>query len=254
MSFPWFLDQAQSARGAVRAPSGPSEPGLELMFVATAVFFLLSAVIARSLPHGGMVGVRAAPGEWRLLLRHPAIRRLLVFDLAASFFLHGPMGIFPIYVRAQGGDMQTVGHMWVLMLVLEVPLIMLSGVTLSGIGARGLLTIGVLAGGIRWLVCGLTSDLAIIYPVQILHGIVVAGLLLGSPLYVESIVPQQLRSTAQGMLAMAGVGIGGILSNVVAGTLLQYAGVHVPYLVGGIGAIMLGLLTFVWLPVPQRLE
>jgi PPP family 3-phenylpropionic acid transporter len=254
VSFPWLLDQTQKARGLLRVPGGPSEPGLELMFMTTAAFFLLGAAIARSLPRGGTVGVRAAPGEWRLLLRHPAIVRLLLFDFAASFFLHGPMGIFPIYVRAQGGSMQTVGHMWVLMLVLEVPLIMLSGVTLSSIGARGLLTIGVLAGGIRWLACGLTSDLSIIYPVQILHGIVVAGLLLGSPLYVESIVPQQLRSTAQGLLARAGVGVGGILSNVTAGALLEHVGPHVPYLLGGGGALTLGVMTYVILPRPERVS
>jgi PPP family 3-phenylpropionic acid transporter len=200
-----------------------------------------------------MVGLRARRGDWRMLLRHPPVVRSLLFDLTAAFCLNGPMGMFPIYVRACGGDMQTLGQMWVVMLVLEVPLILLSGVTLSGLGARGLLTIGVLAGGVRWLVCGLTSDLRVIYPVQLLHGVVVAGLLLGNPLYIESVVPQQLRSTAQGLLAMTGTGVGGILSNLVAGALLERAGPHVPYLVGGIGAITLGTLTFILLPAPRRL-
>lgn len=253
VSFPWLLDQVQEWRNLSVVSGGPSEPGLQLLFPATGVLFAISAVVACYLPRGGIVGVRAGRGDWRMLLRHAPIRRLLLFDLSAAFCLNGPMGIFPIYVRAAGGDMQTVGHMWVLMLLLEVPLILLSGVTLSGIGARGLLTVGVLAGGVRWLICGLTSDLSIIYPVQLLHGVVVAGLLLGSPLYIEAVVPEQLRSTAQGLLAMAGVGVGGILSNVVAGTLLEHAGARVPYLVGGSGAIVLGLLTFRLLPPPQRL-
>jgi PPP family 3-phenylpropionic acid transporter len=253
VSFPLLLDHWQGWRGLTHESSGPSEPGLNVMFVATASFLVVSALIARWLPRGGLVGVRAAPGEWRLLLRHRPIVRLLLFDFTASFFLHGPMGVFPIYIRAQGGDLQTVGRMWVLMLLLEAPLILLSGVTLSRLGARGLLTMGVLAGGVRWLICGCTDNLAIIYPVQLLHGVVVAGLLIGSPLYIESVVPQQLRSTAQGMLAMAGVGVGGILSNVAAGALLEHAGPRVPYFVGGCGATVLGLLVFRLLPAPSRL-
>lgn len=254
MSFPWILDRVQEWKSLTVVVGGPSEPGLEFLFTATGVLFAITALIALFLPQGGMVGVRAARGDWRILLPHAPIRRLLLYDLSAAFCMNGPMGMFPLYLRAQGGDMQTLGHMWVLMILLEIPLMLLSGLTLMRIGARGLLAVGVVAGGVRWLVCGLTTDLYVIYAVQLLHGVVVTGLLLGSPLYIEAIVPQHLRSTAQGMLAMAGVGVGGILSNVVAGTLLQYAGVHVPYLVGGIGGIVLGLLTFRWLPAPQRLQ
>lgn len=253
MSFPWVLDRVQQWRGLVATAGAPSEPGLEVLFGASAIFFAVSALVALFLPQGGSVGVRAARGDWRVLLPHGPIRRILLFDLTAAFCMNGPMGMFPIYLRACGGDMQTLGQMWVVMILLEIPLMLLSGVTLTRIGPRGLLAVGVIAGGLRWLICGLTTNLEIIYAAQLLHGIVVTGFLLGSPLYIEAIVPQHLRSTAQGMLAMAGVGVGGILSNIVAGTLLQYAGVHVPYLVGGIGGIVLGALTFLLLPPPQRL-
>jgi PPP family 3-phenylpropionic acid transporter len=253
MSFPWVLDQVQAARGLVASTGGPSEPGLEFLFIAGGVFFAISGLVAVFLPQGGSVGLRAARGDWRVLLSHRAIRRILLFDLTAAFCMNGPMGMFPIYLRACGGDMQTLGQMWVVMIALEIPLMLLSGVSLMRIGPRGLLTVGVTAGGLRWLICGLTSNLELIYAAQLLHGIVVAGFLIGSPLYLEAIVPQHLRSTAQGMLAMAGVGVGGILSNIVAGALLQYAGVHVPYLVGGVGAITLGLLTFLVLPRPERM-
>ena len=48
-----------------------------------------------------------------------------------------------------------------------------AGATLERVGARGLLAIGVVAGGVRWIVCGLASDLAWVYPVAVLHGLVV---------------------------------------------------------------------------------
>jgi PPP family 3-phenylpropionic acid transporter len=130
--------------------------------------------------------------------------------------------------------------MWIPMLLVEIPVIALLGETVARIGARGLLATGVIAGGLRWLVCGLSSDLSWIFAVQILHGITVAGLILGAPLYVDAVVPERLRSTGQGMLAMVGVSLGGISSCLSAGWLFENFGPDAPYFAGGIGALILG--------------
>jgi MFS family permease len=162
------------------------------------------------------------------------------------------MSLFPIFVRAHGGTLDSVSHMWILMLIPEIPLIALSGAGLARLGPRGLLAVGVLAGGLRWTVCGLAPSLAWIYPVQMLHGVVVAGLVIGGPLYVEAAVPERLRSTGQGILAMVGVSVGGISSQLVAGWLLEHVGPNAPYIAGGIGALLLGALVPFLLPPASR--
>lgn len=228
------------------------EPGLSLMFPATAVCIGAAALVGFWLPRRGAVALHAQPGQWRVLWHDRSLRRLLLFTLGGYFFLQGPMGIFPIFVREHGGDLATIGRMWVVMLLLEIPLVALSGAGLDRIGARGLLAIGVAAGGVRWTICALTDNLSAIYAVQLLHGVVVAGLLLGGPLYLELIVPPELRSTAQGVLSMVGTGIGSIASNAVAGLLLEHAGSDAPYLVGGIGALLLSAGVGIILPAPPR--
>jgi MFS family permease len=160
------------------------------------------------------------------------------------------MSLFPLYVRDRGGNLTTVGHMWIVMLLLEIPLVALSGAGLRRFGARGLLAVGVLAGGARWLACAISRDLAVLYPVQLLHGVVVAGLLLGAPLYLELIVPERLRSTGQGLLATAGVGLGGILSNAACGWLIDHIGIDATYAIGGLGGLALGAAVTWILPVP----
>ncbi len=62
------------------------------------------------------------------------------------------------------------------------------------------------------------------YALQLLHGVVVAGLFVGSALYVESVVPERLRSTGQGLLAMIGFSCAGVFSNVCGGLLLEHFG------------------------------
>lgn len=239
--FPVALDHVQQWRGLSPAPGGPSEPGLGVMFLGTAAIVLLSSSLALALPREGIVSQRAGRGEWRVLLRRGPMRRMLVFAFSAYLFVTGPMGLLPVYVRAQGGTLETVQNMWILMLVVEIPLILLTGTGLKRIGARGLLAAGVLAGGVRWTVCGLTANPYWIYPVQMLHGVMVTGLMMGGPLYVDRVAPGRLRSTAQGMVAMVGLGLGGIASNTAAGWILDHIGANAPYLIGGAGALVVGL-------------
>ncbi len=252
VGFPWALNHLQRMWGLSAEPGGPSEPGLHIMFLVSSALALAAALVGPLLPRGGGVALRASRGDWPILFRQEGVVRLLLFALIGYLCLQGPMGLFPVYVRAHGGDMDTVGRMWIVMLMVEIPLVALSGAGLERVGARGLLAIGVLAGGVRWTICGLTDDIRIVYLAQSLHGVVVTGLILGGPLYLEAIVPERLRSTGQALLAMAGIGLGGIVSNTAAGWLLEHVGTDAPYLAGGMGAIALGCLVRWILPVPAR--
>jgi len=241
VAFPWILARVQEARGLVPAPGGPSVPALGLMLPATAALALAAAAISLWIPREGAAGVRAARGDWRLLLRHPPFLRVLLFTLGGYLFLHGPMALFPMYVRSLGGGIEVVSRMWVLMLLLEVPLIALSGAGIARVGPRGLIMIGTGAGALRWLVCGLSTSLPLIYAVQVLHGVTVAGLIIGAPLYVDAVVPARLRATGQGLLAMVGISVGGILSSLIVGWLFEVGGGTGTALFAGAGAAVLTL-------------
>jgi MFS transporter, PPP family, 3-phenylpropionic acid transporter len=250
--FPPALHRWQRALGLPAAPLGSSEPGLAAMFLVAAALMLASVLVALSLPDPVEIGPSARRADWRELHRHPPFVRALLFSFAAYLFLQGPMSLFPVYLRARGGGLDALSHMWILMLLPEIPLVALSGAGVRRIGARGLLAGGVAAGGVRWLVCGLTADPRAIYAVQCLHGVMVAGVGIGGSLYVESTVPSRLRSTGQGLNAMAGAGVGGILSNVAAGWLIDHGSAETPFLVGGACSLVLAALTPLLLPVPSR--
>jgi len=250
--FPPLLHISQSLRGLEAAATGPSSPGLEIMFLVAGLMVLICASIARRLPDTSALAARAQRGDWRRLLRHPPFVRLLVFALLAYLFLQGPMILFPVFVTAHGGNVDAVSRMWIPMLLFEIPAVALIGKVVARIGRRGLLATGVIAAGLRWLVCGLSSDLRWIFAVQILHGITVAGLLLGCPVYVDAVVPERLRSTGQGMLAMIGLSLGGISSCLSAGWLLDKFGPDAPYLAGGIGALVLGCAIPLLIPPAVR--
>jgi len=251
-TFPGLLHGYQARRGLGAGAAGSGEPGFALLLPLTGLLLLLGGLAALAIPSGRALALRAQRGDWRSLLRHRPYLRLLAFVFSAYLLLQGPMWFFPIYVRAHDGTLEAISRMWILMLIPEIALIALSGASLARLGARGLLALGVIAGGVRWTVCGLLPGSAWIMPVQLLHGVVVAGLIVGAPLYVDAAVPERLRSTAQGGLAMAGISLGGISSNLATGWLLEHVGADTPYIAGGFGALLLAASLPLWLPKPAR--
>ncbi|HUF42883.1 MAG TPA: MFS transporter, partial [Verrucomicrobiae bacterium] len=250
--FPWLLENFQPTREGASAAVSLTQPGLGLMFPVIAALVCLAGGIAFFLPKKGAVSLRAASGDWRELLGNRPFLIFLVFSLLAHFLMHGPMWLFPLFVRSRGGDMEMIRNMWILMLIVEIPLVLLTGSGLKRLGARGLLTVGVTAGGLRWLLCALTAEPTLLFAIQALHGVTVVGLNLGSPLYLDVVAPEKLRSTAQGILSMVGSGIAGTVSNLAAGWLVDRGGIDLLYMICGAGALALGILSVWILPQPAR--
>ena len=248
--FPWLLTLIQPVGNAPAVNS--SQPDLGLMFPITASLVFGAALIAFLLPRSGAVALRAQRGDWRELVHNRAFLRFLLFALIAHFLMHGPMWLFPLFVRSRGGDLSTIRNMWILMLLFEIPLVLSTGSGLKRLGARGLLGVGVLVGGLRWFLCAMITDTTLLFAVQALHGVTVVGLNLGSPLYLDVVAPEKLRSTAQGILSMVSAGIAGIVSNASAGWLIDRSGIDLLYLICGVGAFTLGAFAWWILPGAQR--
>jgi MFS family permease len=131
VAFPYALHAAQRAQGLEAVPGGPSEPGLELMFPLAALAALLGGLASLALPRTGAVALRAPRGDWRRLVRHGPFLRALGLSVLGYFFLQGPLTLFPLLVRERGGSLDSVSGMWVPMLLLEIPLVALSGASLA---------------------------------------------------------------------------------------------------------------------------
>ncbi len=248
---PWALASLPLFNHA-GAGTNVSQPALGLMFPMTAILVLVSALIAFMLPKKGAVGLRAARGDWRELLHNRAFLGFLGFSLLAHFLMHGPMWLFPIFIRGRGGDLAMIRNMWILMLIVEIPLVLSTGSGLKRLGARGMLTVGVTVGGLRWILSALITEPTLLFAVQALHGVMVVGLNLGSPLYLDAVAPAKLRSTAQGIQSMVASGLAGILSNLTAGWLVDRSGTDMLFLLCGIGSLTLGVLSVWMLPKVER--
>jgi PPP family 3-phenylpropionic acid transporter len=246
--FPVLVTFWQQARGLAGAEGTPPDAGLELLFPVAAALAVAAAIAALAVPRTGVLALRAARGEWRSLARNQRFRRVLTLGILAFLFQNGPLEFFPVFIHARGGDLETVRTMWLWMLVPEVVLIAGLGLLTARLSPRSLLAIGLFAGGLRWLGCAATLSLAWLAPLQALHAVVVLGLMLGAPLYLDAAVPPQLRSTAQASFAVVSVGVGGAASSLLSGWLLDVGGPAAPYAAAGVGSLVLALGVHRWLP------
>jgi MFS family permease len=85
-----------------------------------------------------------------------------------------------------------------------------------------------------------------------LHGVTVVGVNLGSPLYLDVVAPEKLRSTAQGVLSMVASGVAGMVSNIAAGWFIDRSSIDVLYLISGSGLLVLGGFAWWILPALHR--
>jgi len=217
-----------------------STRGLELIFPVAATLCLGAALVLTRVPSSEAITVRARREDLGALLRQSSYRRLLVMAFFAFGLLSGPIMLFPVFVTDRGGTIETVSRLWIPMLLLEVPLIYYAGAGLRRLGARGLIAAGIALDGARWSITALAPNLFVIFAIQLLHGAVVVGLIIGMQLYVEGEVPARLRATGQTVLGTV-MSIGAVLSHLWAGTALGHLGATAPYLIAGPLALGLGI-------------
>lgn len=224
-------------------------PFLSWTLPLSAISMFFAALALGALPRGGEVSTRARLKDLTALRENGPFLRLLVVMFLAFLGLHGPTLFFPVLIQANGGGVSAVGHMWLIMLVLEAPLVMAFGSSVKRIGIRRMMLIGLIAGAARWLLSAWLTDLTWISIVQALHGVTVWGTVLGAAAYVDEECEPSQRSTAQSLLSVVSAGLGGMFSSLLAGWLVQHSGPKSPPLWGGL--LTLGLAVSVWWILPE---
>jgi len=221
-------------------PEEESRLSLRSIFPVAATLCLFAGMFLLWVPPSQSLSIRAKRGDINRILSKKAYIKLLVLAFLAFGLLSGPIVLFPVFVVEKGGDIETISRLWIPMLMLEIPLIYFTGSGLRRIGARGLIALGISCDGLRWLVTALAPNLSWIFGIQLLHGVVVVGLIIGMQLYVEQEVPENLRATGQTLLG-AIMGFGAVISHLWTGLVLEHIGTNVPYLAAGSMSIALGI-------------
>jgi MFS transporter, PPP family, 3-phenylpropionic acid transporter len=151
--------------------------------------------------------------------------RFLLFLLAAGAVQSSHAVFYTFGViewQRQGHSATWCATLWAVGVIAEIGVFAFSRSIAARLGAVGLLIAGAAAGVVRWAAMAFDPPLAMLLPLQALHGLTFGAAHLGALYFISAHVPPSEAATAQALYASVTAGIGMGLATLAAGPL--YAG------------------------------
>jgi PPP family 3-phenylpropionic acid transporter len=151
------------------------------------------------------------------LLRSPVFLLFLIGGGALSA-AHMLLYIYSVlHWQTQGLSNAWAGVLWGIGVVAEITLFAFAGSWLRGRSPVHVMLIGAVAAVVRWTAMAFDPPLALLIPLQALHGLTFGALHLGAILFMTRAVPEAQAGTGQGLYGVFTAGIGGTLGAWIAG-------------------------------------
>jgi PPP family 3-phenylpropionic acid transporter len=170
----------------------------ELVLLLVIASIGITLVCCMALPDSGAPTQRTGAG-WLTLL---ANRRFVLFVAASGLIQssHAVLyGFGSLHWLKAGHDKDTIGLLWAAGVVAEVVLFAVGRGLVGRLGPIRLLVLAGVAGILRWTVAALSTDLAVLALIQLLHGLTFGAAHLAAMYYLMREVPPGLAATAQGL-------------------------------------------------------
>jgi PPP family 3-phenylpropionic acid transporter len=225
---------------------------VERLGAASAVWLIVAGgALTTAAAHGlhrpiGRGRLKAATSPPRLELAEAAgllgSRTFLVF-LAAAGAVQAAHAVFYTFGvlrwSAQGISAEWSGALWAISIAVEVWLFAYSGRVVTRIGAAELIGLGAAAAVVRWGAMGFDPPLALLVPLQLLHGLTFGAAHIGAVHFIARAVPEAQAGTAQALYASVtgGIAMGGAM--LAAGPLYAEFGGRAYWAMAALGAVAL---------------
>jgi PPP family 3-phenylpropionic acid transporter len=214
-----------------------------LIFIVGALGLTLLACLL--LPDERAAAMPSTDAGWIALL---SSRRFVTF-LLASGLIQSSHAVFygfgSLHWLAAGHDKDAVGVLWAVGVIAEVALFAAGRGVVARLGPAWLLVLAGVAGILRWSAAGLSTELAVLAVVQLLHGLTFGAAHLAAMYYLVHEVPAGLATTAQGLygafawgaaFGLTMLAAGGLYAAIAGGAFFVMAGMS---LAGAVAALAL---------------
>ncbi len=156
-----------------------------------------------------------------------AQREFLFFLVAAGLVMsaHATFFTFGILIwQKQGLSAAWCGSLWAIGVFAEVLLFSVSGRVVQRIGAARLIALGAAASIVRWLAMAFDPPLAVLLPLQLLHGVTYGASHIGAIHFIHETVAREKQGTAQALYATMASGVAMGCSTLIAGWIYASGG------------------------------
>jgi nucleoside transporter len=201
----YFILQGQTGDAAVKAQSS--------VFIVSGIASLVLAGFSLTLPHTPPKPATAGEGLALLkalkLLAVPYILVLFLVTLVDSTIHNGYFVMAFSFLEKIGVDGKNIMPIMSIGQVAEILTMAALGLVLKRLGWKITMTVGILGHAARFAVFAFLHDsIPIIVAVQVLHGICYAFFFATLYIYIDTVFPKDIRTSAQGLFNLLILGLG----------------------------------------------
>lgn len=187
---------------------------------------LVTAITAHSLPKNAVevrkrdAGQKTSAFDTRELKDLLSSAPFVTFLIAAGFAqaAHASFLAFGTLIwQQQGLTGGWIGALWAIGVIAEVALFWVSGTLIARIGPVLLLVVAAAASCLRWLAMGFAPGLALLVPLQLLHGITFGASHIGAIHFIHRYVPAHAQGSAQALYSTMAAGLAMGAATLIAG-------------------------------------
>lgn len=178
---------------------------------------------------------------------------MLIFGSIGIMTAFFGANFFPVLVNRLNFDMSSAGKGLSFMALGEIPFLIFSERLSKKFGHQLLLTFGIFATGIRWILTSSISNENLILTVQFLHGLNYIVMYYSILTYIHTKVPFKNRNRIQGIYWMLTAGIGNISGSLFGGIIIDRIGIVGAYRLFGFLDIIVGsIAAIIFIVLKQR--
>lgn len=167
-------------------------------------------------------------------------RRFVLFLAAASLIQasHSVLyGFGTLHWQAAGHDKATIGWLWAEGVIAEVLLFAAGAAVMRRIDGPRLLAYAGVAAVLRWIVTAVSTDLAVLVTIQVLHGLTFGAGHLAAMDFIVRSAPPGLAATAQGLYSAVALGAAFGITMLASGRLYAAQGGGAFFVMAGLAVI-----------------
>ncbi|TZE80919.1 MFS transporter [Calorimonas adulescens] len=217
---------------------------LEIIFIAYAVSMAITGVISFKLPEkyaddSGIV--RSSPGSL-FKNRNFSIFLIVAFMSQASMVVsENFLGVYIDYLK---GSSSMVGLAWMLAALSEIPVFYFTGKLIKRYNLRKIIILALILVFLRVLLYGLSTTPLMVIVVHGISGLDYATFSAAAINFVSRHTPDSLKTSGQTVYTMVSTGLGGMVGNILGGTIMDKVGIRAMYLSFSM-VILISLIVFI---------
>ncbi len=193
-------------------------------FYGYIVLMLVGLVIAWLLPIRETSGQQPFWSGIRLFAGNRAWLLFLAVVFVSGMCMAMISGFLFLYMNDLGASKTLMGFTLTVATISELPIFFYSNRLLNRWGARGLLLVALAAYVVRALAYTFFSEPWVFLIIQLLHGLTFSAMWVAGVSYADSLAPEGLGATAQGLFSAVLFGLGGIAGGLIGGLLYDELG------------------------------